>query len=278
MPSKSKAQQKFMGMVHSLKKGDTKPSDVSKDVKDAAKSMSKKDAKDYASTKHKGLPNRVKQEILDRLKTEYAFYHTQTRAKKREYDDDNNLGKKKKYSGQPDLEEGMVQPKRGHDYFQLTKDVELDYISGHSGLGLKVTGVRLHNTISQFKGKKGAYIIDYHGRHFYVDMKKRHYMDILSIGNKYQKKLKYNSNYKRVPLAPEFSDWKNYKSAVKKENVQEVGIFPIKNYVKGIIPKGYVNTATPKNKERLKTVIRDLVNTLNHFWKSHNIPYRVRQS
>ena len=161
MPSKSKAQQKFMGMVHSLKKGDTKPSDVSKDVKDAAKSMSKKDAKDYASTKHKGLPNRVKQEILDRLKTEYAFYHTQTRARKRDHDDDNNLGKNKKYSGQPDLEEGMVQPKRGHDYFQLTKDVELDYISGHTGLGLTTPGVRLHNTISQFKGKKGAYMRTY---------------------------------------------------------------------------------------------------------------------
>ena len=219
MPSKSKAQQKFMGMVHSLKKGDTKPSDVSKDVKDAAKSMSKKDAKDYASTKHKGLPNRVKQEILDRLKTEYAFYHTQTRARKRDHDDDNNLGKNKKYSGQPDLEEGMVQPKRGHDYFQLTKDVELDYISGHTGLGLTTPGVILHNTISQFKGKKGAYIIDYHGRHFYVDMKKRHYMDILPIGNKYQKKLRWNSNYKSVDMAPEYSDWKNYKSLVKKENV-----------------------------------------------------------
>ena len=29
-----------------------------------------------------------------------------------------------------DIEEGMVKPKRGHEFFQLTKDVELDYISG----------------------------------------------------------------------------------------------------------------------------------------------------
>jgi len=71
MPSKSKAQQKFMGMVHALKKGDIKPSDVSQSVKDAAKSMSKKDAKDFASTKHKNLPRKVKQEILNKLK-EYA--------------------------------------------------------------------------------------------------------------------------------------------------------------------------------------------------------------
>jgi len=71
MPSKSKAQQKFMGMVHALKKGDMKPSDVSQDVRDVAKSMSDKDAKDFASTSHKGLPRKVKQEILNRLK-EYA--------------------------------------------------------------------------------------------------------------------------------------------------------------------------------------------------------------
>ena len=68
MPSQSKQQQKFMGMVHALKKGDIEPSSVSKSVKDAAKSMSKKDAKDFASTKHKGLPKKVKQEILNKLK------------------------------------------------------------------------------------------------------------------------------------------------------------------------------------------------------------------
>ena len=71
MPSSSKQQQKFMGMVHALKKGDIKPSDVSQSVKDAAKSMSKKDAKDFASTPHKNLPRKVKQEILKKLK-EYA--------------------------------------------------------------------------------------------------------------------------------------------------------------------------------------------------------------
>ena len=71
MPASSKQQQKFMGMVHALKKGDIKPSDVSQSVKDAAKSMSKKDAKDFASTPHKGLPKKVKQEILKKLK-EYA--------------------------------------------------------------------------------------------------------------------------------------------------------------------------------------------------------------
>jgi hypothetical protein len=42
MPSKSKAQQKFMGMVHALQKGDMKSSDASTSVKKAAQSMKKR--------------------------------------------------------------------------------------------------------------------------------------------------------------------------------------------------------------------------------------------
>ncbi len=53
----SKAQQKFMGMVHAAKKGE-KP--ASKEVAKAAKSMSKKEAEKFASTKHKGLPEKKK--------------------------------------------------------------------------------------------------------------------------------------------------------------------------------------------------------------------------
>jgi len=56
MPSVSKAQQRFMGMVHAVQKGDMEA--PSKEVDKAADSMSKKDAKDYASTSHKGLPNK----------------------------------------------------------------------------------------------------------------------------------------------------------------------------------------------------------------------------
>ena len=71
MPAKSKQQQKFMGMVHALNKGDIKPSDVSKSVKDVAKTIKKSDAEDFASTKHSGLPKKVKEQILKALK-EYA--------------------------------------------------------------------------------------------------------------------------------------------------------------------------------------------------------------
>ena len=72
MPAKSKAQQRFMGMVHAYKKGELKGSEVSKDVKDAAKGMKKKTTKDYAKTKHKGLPNKVKKEALKTLIAKYG--------------------------------------------------------------------------------------------------------------------------------------------------------------------------------------------------------------
>ena len=58
MPSVSKSQQRLMGAVYAYKKGELK--DASDTVKNIAKHISKKDAKDFASTKHKGLPKRVK--------------------------------------------------------------------------------------------------------------------------------------------------------------------------------------------------------------------------
>ncbi len=60
MPAQSKAQQRFMGMVHAAQKGDLE--NPSKEVEKAADSMTDKAAKDFASTKHKGLPNHVKKE------------------------------------------------------------------------------------------------------------------------------------------------------------------------------------------------------------------------
>lgn len=53
----SKKQQRFMGMVHAAQKGE-KP--ASKEVGKVAKTMTKKAAKDFAQTKHKGLPEKVK--------------------------------------------------------------------------------------------------------------------------------------------------------------------------------------------------------------------------
>ena len=56
----SKKQQRFMGMVHAAQKGE-KP--ASKAVGKVAKTMKKSDAEDFASTKHKGLPEKKKKEV-----------------------------------------------------------------------------------------------------------------------------------------------------------------------------------------------------------------------
>ena len=53
--AKSKAQQRFMGMVYATKKGKKAPSP---EVAAAAEGMSKKKAKKFAKTKHKGLPEK----------------------------------------------------------------------------------------------------------------------------------------------------------------------------------------------------------------------------
>ena len=65
MPAQSKAQQRFMGMVHAAQKGDME--NPSPEVSKAADSMSDKDAKDFASTSHKGLPNK-KTEQLNKIR------------------------------------------------------------------------------------------------------------------------------------------------------------------------------------------------------------------
>ena len=54
----SKKQQKFMGMVRSAQKGEGASSP---EVAKVASSMKKKDVKDFASTKHKGLPEKKKE-------------------------------------------------------------------------------------------------------------------------------------------------------------------------------------------------------------------------
>ena len=63
MPAVSQAQQRFMGMVYATKKGEmTNPSP---EVAKAAASMKKKDAKDFDSTKHKGLPEKKKKSLKE---------------------------------------------------------------------------------------------------------------------------------------------------------------------------------------------------------------------
>ena len=114
-----------------------------------------------------------------------------------------------KYKVGDTLAEGLINPKSGHEYFQLTKNTPVKYIAGHSGLGLTTPGVLLKNIPGFIDGKKGAYLIDYHGALFYVDLKKKVAVR-LGYDLSKQPKLRYKTNFIRVPQAPEFSDWKRY--------------------------------------------------------------------
>lgn len=57
--AKSKAQQRFMGVVRGVQKGDIDTKDVSKKVKKTAKEMDPDDVKDFASTKTDKLPEKI---------------------------------------------------------------------------------------------------------------------------------------------------------------------------------------------------------------------------
>jgi len=62
MPAVSKAQQRFFGMVRATQKGEMK--NPSSEILDVADDISVKDAKKMAKTKHKGLPEKVKEELV----------------------------------------------------------------------------------------------------------------------------------------------------------------------------------------------------------------------
>lgn len=65
--SVSKSQQRLMGQAYAYKTGELKAKDLNPDyadeIKDLAKSMTKKQLEDFAKTKHKGLPQKVKEGI-----------------------------------------------------------------------------------------------------------------------------------------------------------------------------------------------------------------------
>ena len=61
MPATSKSQQRLFGMVHAYQKGEM--DDAPESVKRIAKSISREDARHFAETKHKGLPEKKKKKL-----------------------------------------------------------------------------------------------------------------------------------------------------------------------------------------------------------------------
>jgi hypothetical protein len=103
------------------------------------------------------------------------------------------------------VSEGMVEPRRGHKYYQLIKDAPVKYIESQSNpTGAK--GVLFHNKDGYLKGKKGAYVIDYYDEHFYVDLKSKFATPIYELRDQ-RELVKY---IQPVGMAPEYNDWKKY--------------------------------------------------------------------
>ncbi len=82
MPAKSKQQQKFMGIVRSIQKGEAPAGKFSKAAQKAAKSMKKGSVRKYAKTKHDDLPKKVKEEKKRDYKAEYKKFQSSSKMKK----------------------------------------------------------------------------------------------------------------------------------------------------------------------------------------------------
>ena len=68
MPAVSKKQQRFFGIVRAIQKGEMAP--TTPETAKAATDMKKSDVKDFASTKHKKLPEKV----VSKEETKYDKY------------------------------------------------------------------------------------------------------------------------------------------------------------------------------------------------------------
>lgn len=69
----SKAQQRFMGMVHAVQKGTLDPDEVSDEIISASEKMKKRDVKDFASTKHNKLPEKVDEDAQTMLQSDQTM-------------------------------------------------------------------------------------------------------------------------------------------------------------------------------------------------------------
>jgi len=413
MPAKSKQQQKFMGMVHALNKGEIKPSDVSKSVKDVAKTIKKSDAEDFASTKHSGLPKKVKEQILNALK-EYANkmagnklggsgsygYAPQKGLRDDDgYEDEGpkdesvneakfyvtrNLGRGqgKSLVGGYDLKKDKKLPPKE---FRTFKDAEkyIKKISRGGSMAGQMTAYFVTDKDMNMVDKNGKRKRMFEGMFSTIDQIRQDSKDVrdfvknvfkdrdfikMKNDKEFIKYLKSIYESKGVPQNYMQGRTSDYHTALRGKNrdysggtnfkktnhgqpdiendeddqetnslsvkqtpvkeygqrldlsyledeeamlkgtpkpkdaidrdieeylggsyeytkgdqygqnsVNEVGVFPIQNYLKGIIPSGRLDIKNDRDKEKVQSLLKDLIGTLNHFWKSHKIPFRVRE-
>lgn len=98
MPAKSKSQQRLMAWVHAYKSGKTKK--APKKIKEVAEHISDDDARDFARTKHDGLPEKKAGNNYwsDWLPAEWEDMLNAS-AEDRDYEINNNAAPVLKYNG-----------------------------------------------------------------------------------------------------------------------------------------------------------------------------------
>jgi len=204
-------------------------------------------------------------------------YHTALRGKNRDYSGGTNF--KKKHHGQPDIE-------------NEDEDQETNHLKSESGKEKSEKNYKdWKSTNEGFDKVEHLSLLNQALRAMPGSQKQK---DIIRKLNKVRKAggmrplkeqsiVEYGQRLDLSFIADEEAKLKGTpksKDAIDRDidesTINEIGLFPIQNYVKGIIPGDFINTTTPKKKERLRSTLRDLKNTLNHFWKQHKIPYRIK--
>ena len=103
MPAVSKKQQKFFGIVRAVQKGELAP--TTPETAKAAADMKKGDVKKFASTKHKGLPEKK----VTKEGTSYGIYKGDGKVKISGYEKlKKKIGSKKKHDKAVTVDEGVM--------------------------------------------------------------------------------------------------------------------------------------------------------------------------
>jgi hypothetical protein len=172
MPAQSKSQQRFMGMVRATQKGE-KP--ASKTVAKVAKKMDKDDVEDFASTKHKGLPNKVKKEtkvrrlirkmVREIMNEDFAGAYPSSMRKsfdKKRQKQSEVLGYK--LTGKPDvkteIDDATVHTKPSDRYTnkgKLKEAKKRDYKAEYKKYGSSTKAKKYRAELNKYNRQKGTY-------------------------------------------------------------------------------------------------------------------------
>jgi len=117
MPAVSKKQQKFFGIVRSVQKGEQSP--TTPEVAKAAEDMKKGDVKKFASTKHKGLPEKKKIEEDRQIKKIIKQLRKSVKSHDKQAD---TLEKKLKEESNPRIPRKKGQPANSKKHSDLYTD------------------------------------------------------------------------------------------------------------------------------------------------------------